>query len=71
VPAAVVGLLLLNDKIWPGREWLAALGFLVTLAAVIGLTRYAEPQHHHAVSPGRHHAATPPRLVNVGMSRSR
>ncbi|HEX2355077.1 MAG TPA: hypothetical protein VHI50_01285 [Micromonosporaceae bacterium] len=71
VPAAVVGLLLLNDKIWPGREWLAALGFLVTLAAVIGLTRYAEPQHHHAVSPGRHHAAAPPRLVNVGMSRSR
>jgi hypothetical protein len=71
VPAAVVGLLLLNDKIWPGREWLAALGFLVTLAAVIGLTRYAEPQHHHAVSPGRHHAAAPPRLVNVGISRSR
>ncbi|MEV1142386.1 hypothetical protein [Micromonospora sp. NPDC049799] len=50
VPAAIVGLLLLNDKIWPGREWLAATGFLVTLAAVIGLTRYAEPQHHHAVA---------------------
>ncbi len=49
VPAAIVGLLLLNDKIWPGREWLAALGFLATLAAVIGLTRYAEPQHHHEV----------------------
>jgi hypothetical protein len=49
VPAAIVGLLLLNDRIWPGREWLAAVGFLVTLAAVIGLTRYAEPQHHHAV----------------------
>jgi len=32
---------------WPGREWLAALGFVVTLAAVIGLTRFAEPQHHH------------------------
>ncbi|MEU1810055.1 hypothetical protein O7622_28645 [Micromonospora sp. WMMD1076] len=48
VPAAIVGLLLLNDKIWPGREWLAGLGFLVTLAAVVGLTRYAEPQHHHA-----------------------
>ncbi|MGA3539597.1 hypothetical protein ACK8GE_09965 [Micromonosporaceae bacterium DT194] len=45
VPAAIVGLLLLNDKIWPGREWLAAVGFLVTLAAVIGLTRYAAPQH--------------------------
>ncbi|MDG4793803.1 hypothetical protein [Micromonospora sp. WMMD1082] len=50
VPAAIVGLLLLNDKIWPGREWLAGIGFLVTLAAVIGLTRYAEPQHQHAVA---------------------
>lgn len=50
VPAAVIGLILLGDRIWPGLEWLAALGFLITLAAVIGLTRYAEPQHHHAVS---------------------
>jgi multidrug transporter EmrE-like cation transporter len=50
VPAAVVGLLLLGDRIQPGREWLAALGFVVTLAAVIGLTRYAEPQHHHATA---------------------
>ncbi|MFV2094268.1 hypothetical protein ACFHW1_02035 [Micromonospora sp. LOL_014] len=45
VPAAIVGLLLLNDKIWPGREWLAAVGFLITLAAVLGLTRYATTQH--------------------------
>jgi hypothetical protein len=44
VPAAVVGLLLLGDRIWPGREWLAGTGFLITLAAVIGLTRYAQPQ---------------------------
>jgi hypothetical protein len=51
VPAAIVGLLLLGDRIWPGREWMAAAGFLVTLLAVIGLTRYAEPQHHHAVAP--------------------
>ncbi|MFV2100074.1 hypothetical protein [Micromonospora sp. LOL_024] len=50
VPAAIVGLLLLNDKIWPGREWLAGIGFLVTLAAVIGLTRYAAPQHQHAIA---------------------
>ncbi|GAB3954234.1 hypothetical protein GCM10027614_60980 [Micromonospora vulcania] len=50
VPAAIVGLLLLNDKIWPGREWLAGVGFLITLASVIGLTRYAEPQHHHALA---------------------
>lgn len=53
VPAAVVGLLLLNDRIWPGREWLAGLGFLITLASVVGLTRYAEPQHHHAVARER------------------
>ncbi|MFI7604229.1 hypothetical protein ACIBTV_03810 [Micromonospora sp. NPDC049366] len=53
LPAAIVGLLLLNDKIWPGREWLAGVGFLVTLGAVIGLTRYAEPQHHHAAGSDR------------------
>jgi drug/metabolite transporter (DMT)-like permease len=51
VPAAIVGLLLLGDRIWPGREWLATAGFLVTLAAVIGLTRYAEPQHQHTAAP--------------------
>jgi drug/metabolite transporter (DMT)-like permease len=51
VPAAIVGLLLLNDRIWPGREWLATAGFLITLVAVLGLTRYAEPQHQHR--PGR------------------
>ena len=44
VPAAVVGLLLLGDKIRPGLAWLAALGFLMTLGSVIALTRYAEPQ---------------------------
>jgi hypothetical protein len=69
VPAAVVGLLFLNDKIWPGREWLAALGFLITLTAVIGLTRYAEPQHHHAVSAGRHRAPSAPAFVKVGATR--
>jgi drug/metabolite transporter (DMT)-like permease len=50
VPAAIVGLLLLGDRIHPGREWLAAVGFVVTLGAVIALTRYAEPQHHHATA---------------------
>ncbi|HIW61163.1 MAG TPA: hypothetical protein H9881_01790 [Candidatus Stackebrandtia excrementipullorum] len=44
VPAAVVGLLLLGDRIRPGLEWLAATGFLVTLGTVLALTRYAEPQ---------------------------
>ncbi|PYC71507.1 hypothetical protein C7C45_10675 [Micromonospora arborensis] len=61
VPAAIVGLLLLNDKIWPGREWLAAAGFLVTLAAVIGLTRYAEPQQQRSVARRRDQA-----MVAVG-----
>ncbi|MEV6629424.1 hypothetical protein AB0M54_01570 [Actinoplanes sp. NPDC051470] len=51
VPAAIVGLLLLGDQIFPGREWLAGVGFVATLASVIGLTRYAEPQHHHATAP--------------------
>jgi hypothetical protein len=53
VPAAIVGLLWLGDRIEPGRGWLAALGFIVTLAAVLGLTRYAEPQHHHATTQRR------------------
>jgi hypothetical protein len=57
VPAAIIGLLFLGDRIWPGREWLAALGFMITLAAVIGLTRYAEPQHHHQVAPVRRRMA--------------
>ena len=52
VPAAIVGLLLLGDQIHPGREWLAAVGFVATLASVIGLTRYAEPQHHHSTAAG-------------------
>jgi hypothetical protein len=68
VPAAAVGLLLLGDRIAPGREWLAGLGFVVTLAAVIGLTRYAEPQHHHATSPdGRHPRHTEP--AGLGAAR--
>jgi hypothetical protein len=53
VPAAIVGLLFLGDKINPGLNWLAALGFCGTLFAVIGLTFFAEPQHHHQID-GRH-----------------
>jgi len=67
VPAAIVGLLLLGDRIQPGREWLAGLGFVVTLAAVIGLTRYAEPQHHHAAAPTRRpDPASPLRTAPTG-----
>lgn len=45
VPAALIGLVLLGDQIWPGREWLAVVGFVITLGAVIGLSWCAEPQH--------------------------
>ncbi|MCW2641591.1 MAG: hypothetical protein JWP76_3897 [Dactylosporangium sp.] len=62
VPAAAVGLLLLGDEIHPGREWLGAAGFLVTLVAVIGLSFYAEPQHHHQQARSR---------VTVGAGSSR
>jgi drug/metabolite transporter (DMT)-like permease len=61
VPAAVLGLLLLGDEIHPGREWLAAVGFLAALVGVTGLSFYAEPQHHHQVA-GRHRAAVPSRV---------
>jgi hypothetical protein len=72
VPAAIVGLLLLGDQIHPGREWLAAVGFVATLASVIGLTRFAEPQHHHATVPGGKHEARRPeaaRLRTAGTGR--
>ena len=58
IPAAVIGLLFLGDKIQPGREWVAGLGFFITLTAVIGLTRYAEPQHHHATGEANPRALT-------------
>ncbi len=53
VPAAIVGLLFLGDKINPGMGWMAGLGFAVTLLSVIGLTFVAVPQHHHSAT-GRH-----------------
>jgi hypothetical protein len=55
VPAAVVGLLFLGDGVWPHREWLVAVGFVITLAGVIGLSFYAEPQHHHETAPEPRH----------------
>jgi hypothetical protein len=58
VPAAIVGLLFLGDKITPGREWLAAFGFIVTLGSVIGLSFFAEPQHHHQIA-GKHRPPEP------------
>jgi hypothetical protein len=67
IPAAIVGLVLLDDRIWPGREWLAGTGFLVALVAVIGLTRYAEPQHHHAVTPAR---GRPTRIMGGAPARA-
>jgi drug/metabolite transporter (DMT)-like permease len=52
VPAAIVGLLFLGDEVHSGREWLVAFGFVLTLGGVIGLSFYAEPQHHHARATG-------------------
>jgi hypothetical protein len=52
IPAALMGLLLLGDRIEPGLELLAAAGFVVTLGAILGLTRYAEPQMENAVPSG-------------------
>jgi drug/metabolite transporter (DMT)-like permease len=63
VPAAVIGLMFLGDSIHPGREWIAALGFFATLFAVIGLSFYAEPQHHHEI------AAPPPLRAKVAATR--
>ena len=65
VPAAIVGLLLLGDSIHPGRGWLAAAGFVVTLAAVIGLTRFAEPQHHHTTTAPRRPDPAPLRTAST------
>lgn len=44
VPAAIVGVLLLGDRIRPGYDWLATAGFVLALLAVLGLARYARPQ---------------------------
>jgi drug/metabolite transporter (DMT)-like permease len=65
VPAAAIGLLFLGDAIMPGREWMALIGFLGTLVAVIGLTFYAEPQHHHQVA-----SRTPPKVLEPTSDRS-
>jgi hypothetical protein len=56
VPAAIVGLAFLGDEIQPGRTWLVAFGFVLTLGSVIGLSFYAEPQHHQKRTSGRHRA---------------
>jgi hypothetical protein len=67
VPAALVGLFLLGDEIHPGREWLAGFGFVATLLAVIGLSFYAEPQHHHQVKSRQQ---VPVTAEQVGSRRS-
>jgi hypothetical protein len=59
-PAALIGLVLLGDRIWPGREWLAGLGFLATLTAVVALSRYAQPQHEPAPAKHRQRLAREP-----------
>jgi multidrug transporter EmrE-like cation transporter len=72
VPAAIVGLLFLGDAIQPGREWLVVLGFIASLAGVIGLTFFAEPQHHHTISPcGRHRTPVATRALAKHESEAR
>jgi drug/metabolite transporter (DMT)-like permease len=51
VPAAAIGLLFLGDGIVPGREWLAATGFLATLGSVLAFAHYAKPQQHRRQQP--------------------
>ena len=57
VPAAVVGLVVLGDGVQPGLGWLVALGLCLALGGVIGLSYFAEPQHHHTVEAVGHHRA--------------
>ncbi len=57
IPPSAIGLLFLGDRIAAGREWLAGVGFVVTLGAVLLLTRYAEPQHHVRDRMSRRRAA--------------
>jgi hypothetical protein len=59
-PAAIIGLSMLGDQIWPGRQWIAAIGFTFTLVAVIGLARFAQPQGHLAPVPATVAASTSP-----------
>ena len=69
VPPSVAGLLLLGDRIVPGREWLALLGFVLALGSVLLLTRYAEPQHGKKDTPARRPAALPPAREPVAAAR--
>jgi hypothetical protein len=44
VPAALVGVAFLGDRIRPGFTLLGCAGFVLAILAVVGLTRYARPQ---------------------------
>jgi hypothetical protein len=67
VPAAIVGILFLGDRIASGLAWLAVSGFLITLGSVIGLSFFAEPQHHHEHLERRRKVE----LITVGHSHGR
>jgi drug/metabolite transporter (DMT)-like permease len=58
VPAALVGVAFLGDRIRPGFTLLGCSGFVLALIAVVGLTRYARPQPRCGAS-----AAIPVQLV--------
>jgi hypothetical protein len=69
IPAALIGLLLLGDRIEHGLEWLAAAGFVVTLGSILGLTRYAEPQPGHSGPADRAGEHVPAQLTAERPSR--
>jgi hypothetical protein len=71
VPAAIVGLLFLGDRVQPGMAWVAGAGFLLTLGAVYGLTFYAEPQHHHQLGHTPAPAAVPAARVAPAVTITR
>jgi len=62
-PAAIVGLAFLGDQIWPGRQWLAGIGFILTLVAVVGMSRFAQPQQTAASYEGQHISVRPAKAI--------
>jgi len=65
-PAAIIGLAMLGDQIWPGRQWLAAVGFTCTLIAVIALARFAQPLQKRALTPRSTVVASATIVASVG-----
>lgn len=69
VPAALIGVCFLGDRIRPGFTALGAVGFVLAIVAVAGLTRYARPQQSRPstipAEAASLAAATGPRLTGT------